>query len=345
MFREKLISIHLNSNKPESFNKFITSLADNSNDIEVTEVLVSIDIGDKKIQSMIKKLNSKYPYLIRTIETNLIKTFADAWKPLNILLKETSKSVKFISCMSDDIIFKTKNWDAIILNYDSFFSDDIFRIRCSKNKNETYKDIWECGYKPDSYAFYTKKWLDLVGQWNPCIGPDTFQECITFYMSKYGENYKRNIIAEDIYFDGEIVSSGMVFKDRIQRSRIYYKAFFKLMSYKVQKKANISAFKIISEISGLNKLPVFIPINRNMLYWKNFLRRFKFFHHRGAPKHMINSKTKNIIFMVWCYVDLFDNLIVKVISFLYKKNYLKKIIRNEKNFKQIENIINNDKLS
>ena len=345
MLKEKLISIHLNSNKPESFKKFITSLADNSYNIEATEVLVSIDIGDEKIQDTIKNLNYKYPSLIRIVETDLINTFADAWKPLNILLKETSKSVKFISCMSDDIIFKTKNWDSIILSYDSFFSDNIFRIRCSKNKNETYKDIWECGYKPDSYAFYTKKWLDLVGQWNPCIGPDTFQECISFYMCKYGEKYKRNIIADDIYFDGETVSSDMDFKDRIKRSRIYYKAFFKLVSYKIQKIANISAFEIITEINDFNKLPVFLPINRKKLYWTNFLRRFEFFHHRGSPKHMINTKTKNIIFMIWCYVDFFDNYIIKVISFLHKKNYLKKIIRNEKHFKQIENIINNEKLS
>ena len=288
MLKEKLISIHLNSNKPESFKKFIISLADNSNDIEAIEVLVSIDVGDEKIQDMIKNLNYKYPNLIRTIKTNLIRTFADAWKPLNILLKETSKSVKFISCMSDEIIFKTKNWDSLILKYDSFFSDNIFRIRCSKNKNKIYKDIWECGYKPDSYAFYTKKWLDLVGQWNPCIGPDTFQECISFYMNKYGEKYKRNIIAEDIYFDGEIVSLGMPFKDRIKRSRIYYKAFFILMSYKTQKIANISAFKIISEINGLNKLPVFLSINRNKLYWKNFF--------------VVSITINNNIFFIFAYI-------------------------------------------
>ena len=49
--------------------------------------------------------------------------------------------------------------------------------------------------------------------------------------------------------------------------------------------------------------------------------------------------------MIWCYVDIFDNYIIKVVNFLYKKNYLRKIIRNDRHFKQIENIINNDKLS
>ena len=49
--------------------------------------------------------------------------------------------------------------------------------------------------------------------------------------------------------------------------------------------------------------------------------------------------------MLWCYLNFFDNIIITIINFLHKKNYLIKIIRNEKNRKQIENIINNEKLS
>jgi len=345
MIREKLISIHLNTNKPEAFSKFITSLTESANEIEQIEVLVSIDIDDKNIHHTIKLLKDKYPNLIKIIKTDLIKSFSDAWKPLNILLNETSNSVKFISCMSDEIIFSTKGWDSIILNYDNLYEDNIFRIRCSRYKKEKYQDIWECGYKPDSYAFYTKKWLDLVGQWNPCIGPDTYQECISFYMNNYGEKFQRNIINDDIYLLGEEVSTGLGFKERIQRSRIYYKAFFKLMSYKIQKSASKSAFEIISEINGLNNLPNYVPLNRNKILWTNFIRRFNFFYYRGSPDHIINTKIKNLVFMIWCYLDFLDNYIVLIINFLYKKKYLKKIIRNEKNFKQVENIINNEKLS
>ncbi len=345
MIREKLISIHLNTNKPEAFSKFITSLTESANEIEQIEVLVSIDIDDKNIHHTIKLLKDKYPNLIKIIKTDLIKSFSDAWKPLNILLNETSNSVKFISCMSDEIIFITKGWDSIILNYDNLYEDNIFRIRCSRYKKEKYQDIWECGYKPDSYAFYTKKWLDLVGQWNPCIGPDTYQECISFYMNNYGEKFQRNIINDDINLLGEEVSTGLGFKERIQRSRIYYKAFFKLMSYKIQKSASNSAFEIISEINGLNNLPNYVPLNRNKILWTNFIRRFNFFYYRGSPDHIINTKIKNLVFMIWCYLDFLDNYIVLIINFLYKKKYLKKIIRNEKNFKQVENIINNEKLS
>jgi len=345
MSKKKLISIHLNSNKPESIKIFVTSLAEKSNSIESIEVLISIDKGDQKTLDALNLLTNKYPNLIRIIETDLIKSFSDAWKPLNLLLEETSGSVKFISCMSDDIIFKTKNWDAIILKYENIFEDNIFRIRCSKYKNEVYKDIWECGYKPDSYAFYTKKWLNIVGQWNPCIGPDTFQECVSYYMRKYGKKFQRDVILNEIEFDGQGVSTNLGLKDRMGRSRIYYKAFFKLVSYKMQKLSSESAFKIVTEINGVSKKINYIKINKRKLQLKNLSRRFNFFYHRGSPKHIINTKSKNIIFMLWCYLKFFDNIIIMIINFLHKKNYLIKIIRNEKNRKQIENTINNEKLS
>ena len=46
--------------------------------------------------------------------------------------------------------------------------------------------------------------------------------------------------------------------------------------------------------------------------------------------------------MIWCYLNFLDNVIVKIITYLYKKNYLKKIIKDQKKLKKIEKIINNE---
>ncbi len=342
MCDEKLISIHLNSNRPDNFNKFIISLISNAIEIKYIEVIVSIDKNDIAMLDIIRNINIKYPNLITSIETDLIKSFSDAWKPLNILLKNTSNSVRYISCMSDEIIFQTKSWDSKILKYDNFFNDNIFRIRCSKNRNEVYSDIWECGYKPDSIAFYTKKWLDAVGQWNPCIGPDTFQECVSYYMNNYGRKYQRNIIDFDLKFDGEEVSENLNLKERIKRSRIYYKAFFKLMSYKVQNIASLSAYNLVNAIDNTNTINNYIQISRKKTYFRNFTRRFNFFYYRGSKNHIIDTKTKNFIFMIWCYIEFFDNHIIKVLRFLYKTRYLEKVIKNEKKFKQIEKVLKSE---
>ena len=339
MIEKKLISIHLNSNNPENFEKLILSLVKNTENIELVEIIVSIDLGDKSMKDTIKKFNRKYSNFINYIETDLIKTFADAWKPLNLLLEETSSTVKFISCISDNLRFETKGWDKIILSYDNYYKDNIFRIRCSKYRNETYQDIWDCGYKPDAYSFYSMSWLKITKIWNPCIGPDTFQECVSFYMKMYGDKFNRNLIENNIEFSGQEVSSELNLKTRIQRTRIYYKAFFLLMSYKNQKIANDKAYDLVSAISDIDKNKILIS---KKLIISNFFRRFNFFYYRGSPNHFIDSKIKNIIFFIWCYINIFDSLLIKIIYYINNKNLLDKFIKNKKQAEHLKNIINHE---
>ena len=105
------------------------------------------------------------------------------------------------------------------------------------------------GYAPDSYAFYSKEWLYTVNEWCPCIGPDTFHECISFYMNQISSDYNRNIIVKDMSFAGETVSTGLSLKSRLNRTRIYYKAFFILMSYKIQVEALKKANALIKKLN------------------------------------------------------------------------------------------------
>ena len=82
---EKLISLHLNANQPDLFEQFVESLIIYTNNIKILEILVHIDAGDQDMKKSISKYD-KYDGLIQYFETNLIKNFSHAWKPLNILL-------------------------------------------------------------------------------------------------------------------------------------------------------------------------------------------------------------------------------------------------------------------
>ena len=339
MMNKKLISIHLNSNNSLNFEEFISTIIENTTNIDSIEILVSIDLGDNLMKESIEKINHKNPNLVKYIETDLIKTFADAWKPLNLLFDETSPSVRYISCMSDDLRFKTEGWDKIILGYDNHFKDNIFRIRCSKYRNETYDDIWECGYKPDAYSFYTYRWFKIIKLWNPCIGPDSFQECVSFYMKNYGDKFNRDLVENRISFEGQEVSSGLNLRTRIQRTRIYYKAFYRLMSYKNQQIASNKAYKLVSAISDNNLKQIFVS---KEIILTNFIRRFNFFLHRGSPNHAINTKIKNIIFFFWCYISIFDNFLIKILYFLNSKNLLQKFIKNKEQLDKLRDIINHE---
>ena len=341
--KEKKISLHLNSNKPNDFSDLVESINNTISDINILEIIVHIDDGDYDMLKMINKINNKYPYLIKFIQTNLINSFSDAWKPLNYLLKQTSKGVCIISCISDDIRFLSKDWDKILLSYDNMFDDKIYRLRCSKFKYQEYNDIWQCGYAPDSYAFYSKKWLHVVNEWCPCIGPDTYHECISFYMNQISSDYNRDVIVKEINFSGETVSTGLSLKSRLNRTRIYYKAFFILMSYKTQVKA-LKKANLLIKTMNTERTKKFNNIKINYLSHKmtNLKRRFNFFVHRGTKDHIIKGSISNIIFMIWCYIKIFDNLIIKTIKFLYKKQYLKKIVNNKKTYNELKKILENE---
>ena len=56
---------------------------------------------------------------------------------------------------------------------------------------------------------FTQKWMTVVGIWCPCIGPDTFQECISFYLKKQIKNKNLELVSNDIDLQGESVSEGM----------------------------------------------------------------------------------------------------------------------------------------
>ena len=98
-------------------------------------------------------------------------------------------------------------------------------------------------------------------------------------MNKISKKMNRNIIVEDIIFSGQKVSTGINLKSRLDRTRIYYKAFFILMSYDIQKKALNMSKKLIKKMLENNKNEVNLHYNLNFFShkWMNIKRRANFF--------------------------------------------------------------------
>ncbi len=336
---EKIFSLHLNSNKPQKFENFSKSFLNNISNPNSLEILVHIDKDDISMKKKISELNKDYKNPIRYIETNIIKNFNDAWKPLNLLKKETSSSVKIIACLSDDIIINTENWDLVLLKYlQENKSKEIFRIRCSQYKNVKYSNIWECGFKPD-FSFYTKKWVDTVGCWSPCIGPDTYQETVSFYLNRFGNKYNKSIVDNKINFDGEKILTGLNIHERIKRTKLGYKSFSELISYKVQKKALKAAKKLAQEIHK-EKIE-FKEINYLNHVSINFIKKLRFFHFRGSKGWLTSNFIFNILFIIWCKIDTFDDNIISFIKLLEKKNLLNKIITNKYQYEKLIEALKN----
>ena len=177
-----LVSIQLNSNRPRAISEFIENIEKTASAPEQIEVIFHIDLGDEKCRELLEKLKSTSKTQIKYLETDIIKHYKDLWRPLNQLLKLTDPNAYFIANFSDEFRFKTKGWDEILSKYIGYYEDDIFRIRLSRYRFRNYTDFWECIFAPDSLAFYTKRWMDIVGMWCPCLGPDSWQQSVIFYL-------------------------------------------------------------------------------------------------------------------------------------------------------------------
>src|SRR5579863_4880613 len=160
------ISIQLNSNRPEQIALFFENIEATADKPEDIEVLLHIDAGDQRMEELVAYEKERRRFTLRVLQTDLVKSYATLWKPLNPLFQMTHPDAYFVTNLFDEIRFETKGWDSNIRKYEGYYPDHIFRLRCSKYRFRNYTDFWECGYAPDSLAFYTRRWLELSGDWN-----------------------------------------------------------------------------------------------------------------------------------------------------------------------------------
>lgn len=246
------ISIQLNSNRPEQLARFLNSIEATADAPQDIEVLLHIDEGDTAMEVAVAQETHKRTLTLRTLQTNLVTSYATLWMPLNPLLKMTHPDAYFVINVSDEMLFETKGWDSIIRRYVGFYPDNIFRLRGSKYRFRNYTDFWECGFAPDSLAFYTHRWLELSGDWNPCLGPDSFQQCVAFYLFTADpflhEQYYRDIPLTELQFSGEGAGVDLKGEAKWKRTCINMRAWFTLMSHRMQQEAKRRAMRIKSHI-------------------------------------------------------------------------------------------------
>jgi hypothetical protein len=209
----KLLSIHLNSNRPTQLSLFFDSIEETTDDLSLVEVLVNIDDHDKAMEEMLKREMGQRKFTIKYLTSPRPASFCDLWKPINKLLVVTDPNAYFLLNISDEMLFATRGWDSILKSYVGFFPDHLFRLRLSRNKFRNYFDRWECSFAQDSIPVTTKKWVEIGGDWNPCFGPDSFQQLIAFYLAREGryasKNYLRELPVINIQFHGDIPSLGI----------------------------------------------------------------------------------------------------------------------------------------
>lgn len=245
-------SIHLSSNRPEQIRCFIDHVERNADAPEAVEILIHIDEGDSAMEAALIHEQQTRRVQVRYLKTDLVHGFGDLWKCYNPLFQLTHAGAQFVILVSDEMLFESKGWDSIIKQYAGYYPDNIFRLRASAYRFRNYTDFWECGFAPDSLAFYTRDWLALQGDWNPCAGPDSFQQCVAFYLQTSEPfnhvQYNRDIPVAELRFSGEGASKGLSGMALRRRQRINMRAWFVLMSQPMQQEAKRRAMHLQATI-------------------------------------------------------------------------------------------------
>lgn len=241
-------SIQLNSNRPEQIVLLFDNIEQTADKPEDIEVLLHIDTGDKVMEELTNAEKLKRKFTLKVYDSDMVKGYATLWKPLNLLWQYTAPEAYFVINISDEMLFQTQGWDSIVRQYHGYYPDHVFRLRASKYRYRNYTDFWENGYAPDSLAFYTRKWLELSGDWNPCLGPDSFQQCVSFYLFTSDPfshvQHNRDIPVPELHFIGEGAGIGLEGRAKYKRILINNRAWFVLMSHSMQQEAKRRAMRM-----------------------------------------------------------------------------------------------------
>lgn len=338
--KEKFLSIHLQSNRIENFKRFLDNLENTADNLNSFEVIVKIDDDAYDMNRLLERESIRRNFTIKYISTPLRGGFFELWSSMNDLLNLSDPHVYFFVNFNDEMYFKTKGWDTILKKYIGFFPDDVFRLRTSRFRYRNYYDFWECGFAPETSAITSRKWLEIGGNWNPCLGPDSFQQCVAYYFGYHErfhtDRFIREIPIDDILIGGEGAGRGLQGEALETWMRGAIKAWYRLMSYKIQTEASRRARKLyayvwakhhdvddgfkliddkknqtiqIQDRNGIKLRKEFsYKLNRLKLMTDNFIRFFSYYNYGGAGNELKMSKWKCFLKMMEYRFSLITSL-------------------------------------
>ena len=208
-----LITIIFNSNNIEKSRLSVKQYIEKAKHSESIQICIKIDNDDPSFVKIFLKCFEDYKCNFIILASPKGRGYIDLWNWVNYLYKVSSKRSYFVINTSDEMYVNEDCWDIKLSKYKNFQKDNIFRLRTSVYKNRNYNNLWECGYAPDTTAIYTKKYLDIQGNFSPCFGPDNGQQFVAYYLSNlnYPRHYQftRDIAINEISFKGQGTNAEM----------------------------------------------------------------------------------------------------------------------------------------
>lgn len=176
------LSIFAATCRPHNIIGFLDNLATTADDLTSFEVLLKLDEGADELIALIENYQKTAKFSIKYLATPVLEGYYTLEVGYNELLKIAHPDTYFCWLLTDEIRFEKKGWDTTLKKYIGFYPDDIFRIKLSIFQLKNYNDFFECLPAPDNYAVTTRKWLEIAGGWGNFWGPDSWHQCVDFFL-------------------------------------------------------------------------------------------------------------------------------------------------------------------
>lgn len=176
------LSIFAATCRPHHIISFLDNLAETADDLSSFEVLLKLDEGADELITVIDNYKRSSNMAIRYLVLPKLEGYYSLDVGYNELLKIADKKSYFCWLLTDEIRLKTKGWDTLLKKYMHAYADDIFRIKLSHFQLKNYNQFFECLSNPDNYALTTRKWLTLTEGWGHFWGPDSWHQCVDYYL-------------------------------------------------------------------------------------------------------------------------------------------------------------------
>ncbi len=176
------LSIFAATCRPHNITHFLDNLKNTADDYSSFEVLLKLDEDADDMAKLIEDYKQSSPLNIKYLKTATLDGYYSLDVGYNELLKIADPETYFCWLLTDEIRLETQGWDTILKKQIGFYPDDIFRIKLSIFQLKNYNDFFECLPCPDNYAVTTRKWLEITGGWGNFWGPDSWHQCVDYYL-------------------------------------------------------------------------------------------------------------------------------------------------------------------
>jgi hypothetical protein len=339
--RGVLLSIHLTSNRPGNFVKFLDRLQEKTDDLSSVEVAVKIDENNEEMNKILARESRQRSFKITYISTPLSGGFYGLWRAYDEILRVCDPHAYFVIGLNDEMYFAEKGWDTRLRKYVNLYPDHIYRLRTSMHRERNYYDYWEASCAGDLTAIMTRRWLDLGGGWCPCNGPDSFQSAVAFYFGwlyrhdTFNRPYRERVV-HDMEFGAYGANLDLISPEALRRRmRGGLIAWYELMSYPIQQEAARRAQKLHAHIWAVknrlanyeirdDKKQLFMlvfdktigapawqanyRISRLRIGWTNFVRKFNYPYYGGAGEPVRYQRWQNVKYYLLLRHEWLDRL-------------------------------------